>query len=209
MKLWVFDNDGTIYNDSGAGSSFMELFYAYFARISGKSIESSKEEIGRLKSKWNTEFSILALVKEYKIDFSEIVKETYLRIDPTVFKDGMDISTIQSINNLPGEKIVFTNNPSAYARFVLENLGLSDSFLDVIGMEEMDLKGKPDPFSYEVVEKRFSSRPIIFCDDSLKNLDAAAQRGWITVWKKPVSVKCPSQLKHLVVESLEELYRFV
>lgn len=206
MNLWVFDNDGTLYDDSKTHQQFFEIMAAYFAPILNVPPDQVKSEGERLK-KWSTDFSIIAFVKEHGIDFTEAVKSTYLGIDFQAC--GIPVASslqVEAIKALEGKKIVFTNNPAAWARRVLLHLGIADCFSEIIGMEEMQFYGKPHPASYKVVEDRHSGfDKIIFCDDSLKNLDEARRCGWLTVWLNVHKEFEPANSGHVVITSLEEI----
>src|SRR3989344_1560974 len=155
MDLWVFDNDGTLYDDFGAGEKFMSILFQYVSQLLDISVEQAVAEIARLKEKWHTEFSILALVKEYGVSFSEIVERTYLKINlddcGIVAPDTTRLGVLTSINS---RKVVFTNNPSVFARRVLSYVGLESCFADFIGMEGTNFCEKPNPQAYKVVESR-------------------------------------------------------
>lgn len=212
MDLWVFDNDGTLYDDFGAGEQFMRIFFQYFSQSLHFPIEHVPNEVTRLKKKWCTEFSILALVKEHNINFSEIVNNTYLRIKLEECNiTAPDIARMNILNSINAHKVVFTNNPSVFARHVLSYIGLSDCFSDFIGMEETGFFGKPDYKAYKVVEDRHKGYDrIIFCDDSLKNLKTARELGWITVWYKPSDIKeIEDASGHIIISSFEDLKKFV
>jgi len=107
MDLWVFDNDGTLYDDFGAGEKFMSILFQYVSQLLDISVEQAVAEIARLKKKWHTEFSILALVKEYSVSFSEVVENTYLRIK----LDECGIATpdnlrLAALNSIGARKVV-------------------------------------------------------------------------------------------------------
>ena len=207
MDLWVFDNDGTLYDDFGAGEQFMRIFFRYFSELLDISIEQVSSEIVRLKTKWNTEFSILALVKEHNVGFAEIVNHTYLKIKLEECNiTTPDIAKFNILNSIKSRKVVFTNNPSIFARYVLSYIGLAECFSDFIGMEETRFCLKPDPNAYRVVENRHREfNRIIFCDDSLVNLEAASKLGWVTVWCKPKDAGFYLGKSHLIVSSFNDL----
>lgn len=211
MDLWVFDNDGTLYSDFGAGKKFMRILFQYVSQLLNIPVDQVPNEVGRLKKKWHTEFSVLALAKEYGIDFSEMVQNTYLKIK----LDECNIATPDTtrfdiLRSISSRKVVFTNNPSDFARYVLAYVGLDSCFSDIIGIEEMGFCEKPDPRAYKVVERRNSGfSRIVFCDDSLRNLEVARELGWVTVWYKPHNMKSEIGKGHLVVSSFEELERIL
>lgn len=211
MDLWVFDNDGTLYDDFGASEKFMKIFFQYTSQLLNIPIDEVPNEIVRLKEKWGTEFSIFALMKEYNINFSETVRNTYLkiRLDECNITTP-DIIKLNVLNSIDSRKVVFTNNPSVFARYVLSYVGLETCFSDFIGIEETEFCEKPDPRAYRVIENRHKEfKRIIFCDDSLNNLEIARKLGWITVWCKPQNAGIEAGQGHLVISSFEEIRRIL
>jgi FMN phosphatase YigB (HAD superfamily) len=209
MNLWVFDNDGTLYNDFGAGKKFMEILVPYAANLLQIPQSEAEKEIPRLKNKWQTDFTALALVKELGIDLSEFVANTYLKID--LGKCGLvrDDSKVLTLESIKSPKIVFTNNPSSFAKYVLSYLGLSEQFVDFIGMQETNFNSKPNPLAYQEIERLHPGfNKVFFCDDSLQNLDSALRMGWTTFWIKPPESSIVST-KHITIESFPELLNYI
>lgn len=205
MDLWVFDNDGTLYDDFGTQKIFMEIFSGYSSNLLGVPPQEVPAQLAKLKNKWNTEFSVIALMKEFGVDYSEMVNNTYLKIDLKKCNvPKFDPVRKRALDNILEKKIVFTNNPSAFARRVLLYAGLESCFSDFVGMEEANFFGKPDLRAFKIVEARHPEcSRIIFCDDSLKNLDAAHQMGWTTILYKPLSVDSEAGGKHLTISSFD------
>lgn len=211
MDLWVFDNDGTLYDDSIAKEQFMKILSEYVSQLLNIPIDQVLSEITRLKLKWNTDATVVALMKEYKLDFAKIVGDTYLKIKLEKCSiSAPDLARFSILNAIPWPKVVFTNNPSVFARYILSYVGLAGCFSDFIGIQETRFYGKPDLKAYKTVEKRHKGfNRIIFCDDSLKNLDVARKLGWITVWYNPQSVDITNNSGHLVISSFEELRKLL
>ena len=207
MDLWVFDNDGTLYDDSGTQKNFMEIFSGYSSSLLGVTSEEVVPQLTKLKNKWDTEFSIIALMKEFGIDYSEMVNKTYLMVDfEKCNVPEFDSVRKKALSEISAEKIVFTNNHSVFARRVLSRIGLDGHFSDFVGMEEAKFFGKPDPRAFKIIEDRHPGYDrIIFCDDSLKNLDAAHQMGWTTILYKPLSVDAEAGGKHIIINSFDNI----
>ncbi len=187
MDLWIFDNDGTLYDDTKVGNAFSEIVAVYASRIAGCSVREATSLLALLKIKHQTMFSVLALIREFGVDFEKVVHDTYLQLD---LKDcgivSIDTERQIALRNLNGDKIVFTNNPSRFARRILVQVGLSEYFDDFVGMEETEFLSKPDPRAFEIIYNRFRGyRRTFFCDDSLENLEIGKQYGWRTVWFQP------------------------
>ena len=137
------------------------------------------------------------------------MERTYLKINlddcGIVAPDTTRLGVLTSINS---RKVVFTNNPSVFARRVLSYVGLESCFADFIGMEGTNFCEKPNPQAYKVVESRHKGyNRIIFCDDSLRNLETARELGWTTIWCKPQNARPEAGTGHLVISSFEELKR--
>jgi putative hydrolase of the HAD superfamily len=210
MNLWVFDNDGTLYDDTFSAKEFTRISSGYYSKVLGISLDKITDEIDKLKDKWGTEFSIVAVAKEHGIDFAAAVENTYLALDLTQCGiKAPDQERMRILNSLPGRKIVFTNNPSVWARKVLSYTGLADCFSDFIGMEEIT-RPKPASEAYQAVEERHEGFDrIILCDDSLKNLEAARLRGWTTVWHRAGSSQAEKAEGHITISSFDELDQFL
>lgn len=204
--LYVFDNDGTLYDDTEAQKQFMMIFQEYASELFGVPYEEVIPRLQTLKAKYSTEFSLIAPMKEIGMNYADIVGNTYLRVKLDECKIiSPDTIRSQVLSEIHHPKIVFTNNPSVFARKVLSYTGLAEYFSDFVGMEETDFSGKPSSYSFEVVERRHHGYDqIVFVDDSLKNLDAALQHGWKTVWCKPISAP-ETKHKHLVIDSFEDI----
>lgn len=208
MDLWVFDNDGTLYDDSETHKNFMDIFCEYSSNLLRVPIHEVSIRLVELKNKWNTEFSIIALMREFEVDYADVVSNTYLKVDLEKCNvPKSDLMRKKVLNSILSEKIVLTNNPSIFARRILSHIGLANCFSDLIGMEETRFFGKPDMRAFQIVESRHPNYDrIIFCDDSLKNLDAAHKMGWITIWYRPLNADNGEVGgKHLVINSFNEI----
>ncbi len=180
--LWVFDNDGTLYNDTEIQINFGSILTSFCCLKFGCKNEEVNGLITRLKLKWSTDFSIVALIKEFDLDYSELVDKTYLKVDFTgvVKEEGVE----DILFSLAGQKILFTNNPSEFAKKVLERLNVLDQFSKIVGMSEMNFVCKPNTSAYELIHVLFpdyKASEICFIDDSAKNLNTARLLGWHTV----------------------------
>lgn len=208
--LWIFDNDGTLYEDCLVGEYFSKILYEYLVKAYSFNLDEIPEKLKLLKLKWKTEFSIMALVREYNMDFHDLVNNTYLKINlASCGVQTPDNHRFGILNSLKGKKIVFTNNPSSFAKYTLDYVQLSNCFSDFVGMEEMSFLGKPHPSCYRKIEDLYPGFDrIIFCDDSLKNLDAAKEFGWTTVWFNDKRKETNANFGHSMISSFEELKSF-
>lgn len=89
-----------------------------------------------------------------------------------------------SLRRLPGKKLVFTNGPAHYANAVLAQLGIADLFADIISLQSIHYRPKPDPhgFRYILHKHRLLPGRCIMIEDSAENLFTAKRLGMRTVW---------------------------
>ena len=85
---------------------------------------------------------------------------------------------------MPGRKFVFTNGDAAYARRVLQAIGVHDQFHDLHDIHASGYRPKPDPHGYALVCERFGIDPVhaLLADDMIQNLVPAKMLGMTTVW---------------------------
>jgi len=191
-----------MYYDQLIEVQFAQLFEAYIAKRLNMPRDNVRRIKPELKKKHVTDFSAVAFSREFGINFSEIVQNTYLQLDLSGIKKDLRKAAI--LTELDGEKTVFTANPSAFATRILEHLGLLGCFSQIIGIENVGFISKRDVRSYQIVEKLtgLSAEEIYFCDDSIENLNAAKERRWTTILYCPTNTKVSG---HILIRSFEEL----
>jgi putative hydrolase of the HAD superfamily len=84
---------------------------------------------------------------------------------------------------LPQRALVFTNATEAYARRVLERLGVADLIERIFDIEFMDGRPKPERAGYErlLQELGMPARRVALVDDTEANLAPAAELGMVTI----------------------------
>lgn len=207
MDLWVFDNDGTLYDDRLAHIEFVEHLGLYLAGLLGISIEDAKILGERLKAKHNTSSTVIAVVREFHLNIREVIERTYLCINLDLCHDPVeDSERNEALARISGRKVILTNNPSAFARRIVERIGLHQHFDDIVGMEETAFALKPDLGAFLAVMRRHpDATRIFFCDDSRENLDIAATLGWKTIWYSPNNGGDDSESSHRILRSFRLL----
>lgn len=97
-----------------------------------------------------------------------------------LFKPGLR----HVLRRLPGRKVIFSNAPRHYAEAVLKLLRIEKMFDDVLTVEHVDYRPKPDRYGFLKLLKthRVSASRCVMIEDSLANLRMAKQLGMRTVW---------------------------
>jgi len=83
-----------------------------------------------------------------------------------------------TLEQLPGEKAVATNKPGKLARRILEELGIAQHFIAVLGEDDVG-RTKPDPLIVDLLRgKAGAARSrTLYVGDSLVDADTAAAAG--------------------------------
>lgn len=192
MDVWVFDNDGTLYNDRGTERLFMQKLLQSLKRYVGRDIGDLKKYITELKDKWKTEFSIIAISNEFGIEISRLVEELYLQLDLESCEIELTDSVIPAIlAGLPGKKVVLTNNPSDFAKNILSHLGIRDFFDDILGMVEVNFILKPKREAFMTVQAVYPDCTFHFVDDKEENAVGAMRCGWRGILFNPLATETP------------------
>jgi putative hydrolase of the HAD superfamily len=181
IRYALFDLDDTLYPPA---AGLMAALSERFTQCIAEQLEITLEQAEALRREYGKRYgsTTRGLALYHSVDIPEFLAkvhdlpiEEYLQPDPEL---GCLLDCIHA------EKCVFTNAPEAYARRVLEVLGVADRFCRVFAIEFSDYQGKPDPATYELVMAalRVEDRELVMLDDVRANLFPAAQRGWTTVW---------------------------
>ncbi len=205
-RLWVFDNDGTLYDDGAAHQQFRKLLAEYVASKLARSWEEAEELLARIKAEVGKGSVVLALMREFGIDFDDLVQNVYLRIE---FAGCITLvpGLRKHLLAVPEPKVVLTNNPSEYACKVLQHLGIADCFERIFGMREVGFSLKPDPQAFGTVRQQFpEAEEFVLCDDRVDHLDEARRQGWRTIWYRPSNSTLGSETcDHQIISSFEEI----
>ena len=124
--------------------------------------------------------SLAGLMQNYKIapdNFLKIVHD----IDFSVL--SKDLNLLNSLNNLPGRKLVYTNGTVPYAREVLKYRGLIDVFDEIYGIEDATYIPKPFPEAFEIIFSKANilhNRTAMF-EDEVRNLEVPFKLGLKTI----------------------------
>lgn len=180
--VWVFDNDGTLYQTSrdieSAVTKLMIQYIAQFYSISVKAAQSKRRDI---LQKHQTKYTLVALRNE-GINENHCIQNTYLAVDLRRYGITINQELRDAISALSGEKFVLTNNPSAFADFILAALGIRDLFSYIFGMQELDFALKPAREAFAVLGVFLAQgKKLVYLDDKPENIKIAKEMGSTTV----------------------------
>ena len=200
--VWLFDLDNTLHDASHAAFGEMHVaigdYVAEFVGITG-------EEAQRLRERYWLRYgaTLLGLVRHHGVPAAHFLAETHRMpgLEARVRTSAHDRAVLR---RLPGKKVILTNAPRAYAMRVLDTLGLTKSFAEIVTIEDMTMFGslrpKPDARMLRRVAARLKVAPgrCVLVEDTLVHQKAAFGLGMRTVWMRrylrgrPAAAAAPS-----------------
>jgi putative hydrolase of the HAD superfamily len=180
VESWIFDLDNSLYPASCDLFALIDLRMGeYISELLG----CDRDEARRIQKGYfrdhGTTLAGLMRTREvdphHFLDFVHDIDLARLTADPDL---------LAALDRLPGRKFVFTNGDEAYARRVLDKLGLANAFDGMHDIHAMDYVPKPDPAAYNRLCERHLIDPkrALFADDMARNLVPAKALGMVTVW---------------------------
>ena len=90
----------------------------------------------------------------------------------------------QSLEQLPGRKVIFTNGSKTHAKNVTDRLGITHHFSTTFDIADCEFTPKPDIGVYVKMLKALSIDPksAVMIEDMACNLVPASALGMTTVW---------------------------
>src|SRR4030095_4898349 len=177
---WIFDLDNCLYPAStGLFELIDQRMGAYIERLLG--VDSSEAKRVQ-KAHFHEHGTTLAgLMREHQVDPHDFLSDVHaIPLDRVARDDRL----ARNLGRLPGRKIIFTNADEAYARRVLEALGVGEHFAELHDIHAAELRPKPDDHGYRLLLDRFAVHPhhAAMVEDMHQNLKPAKMLGMTTVW---------------------------
>lgn len=183
IKTWVFDLDRTLYPyDHGIYTQMEENFYDFV----GGQLKIDRAEAKNKVEGFHRTYgdAIFGLYQDHNIHPTTVASSVF---DLHYHTLEECVKTIRALENLPGEKIIFTNSFQPHANHALEKLGLSHIFEHVYDMHWAEFRSKPSrpPYRRLIQEHGFNPQTAVFVEDSPVNLRPAKELGMKTVLVRP------------------------
>jgi putative hydrolase of the HAD superfamily len=198
VDSWIFDLDNCLYPASADLFALIdERIGDYVGRLLGCDAEEAQRvQKGYFRDHGTTLAGLMAAHGVEPRDFLDFVHDidlARLSADPRV---------VAALDRLPGRKFVFTNGDEAYARRVLDRLGLANAFDGLHDIHAMDYIPKPDPRAYAAMCERHGIAPerALFAEDMARNLRPAKALGMTTVWVDNGSDQCSHDADPSVID---------
>ncbi|MGZ8283441.1 MAG: pyrimidine 5'-nucleotidase [Allosphingosinicella sp.] len=180
IESWIFDLDNSLYP---ASNNLFELIDLRMGAFIQQLLACDPCEARRVQKHHFLEHgtTLAGLMREHGVDPHEFLDFVH---DIDLARLVADPGLVAALDQLPGRKFVFTNADAAYARRVLDRLGLANAFDGMHDIHAMDYLPKPDPRAYAAICARHLIDPerALFVDDMARNLVPAKAIGMTTVW---------------------------
>jgi putative hydrolase of the HAD superfamily len=185
-RLILFDLDDTLHDAATASMPQLhDSMNAYIRDELGLDAEAATQ-LRRRYWQWYGA-TLLGLVRHHGVKPAHFLHVTH-RLPGLEERVRGHAHDIAALARLPGRKFIFTNAPAAYARRVLEVLGIGRLFDGLIAVEDMAMFGhlrpKPDARMLRHMAARLKVPPsrCVLVEDTLVHQKAARRIGMGTVW---------------------------
>lgn len=184
--VWLFDLDDTLHD---ASSASMPQLHVSFGEYIEQHLRLTKEQSDALRRRYWQRYgaTLLGLVRHHGVKAAHFLELTHRLpgLEQRVRGHRPDLAAVEG---LPGRRYVLTNAPAAYARRVLDALGIGRLFDGVLAIEDMQMFGqlrpKPDARMLRrlVARLRVPAARCVLVEDTLQHQKAARRVGMKTVW---------------------------
>ena len=180
IDYWIFDLDNTLYSaDSGIFQQVHVLMGKFISKHLNKNQIEAKEIQNKYYKKHGT--TLRGLMDNHDIDPDFFLEEVH-KLDYSIVNPNQDLK--ESLQNLKGEKFIFTNANLQHANMILEKLQITNQFKGIFDIKMANYIPKPEIESYEKFIETYNIDPkkSIMFDDIARNLVPASKVGFTTVW---------------------------
>jgi putative hydrolase of the HAD superfamily len=178
---WLFDLDNTLYPFGlGVLEQVDVRMGAFVARRLGLDpISARKVQKGYFHAHGTT---LAGLMHDHDVPPEEFLADVH-DIDFGMLTP--DAGLIAALEQLPGQRHIFTNADADYARRVLDARGLTHLFDVIVDIRATGYTPKPQAAAYTTLGSMiagFDPARAVFVDDMTRNLRPAKAMGMTTVW---------------------------
>lgn len=184
--VWLFDLDNTLH---AASHAVFPAIDRAMTRYIGDTLRVDPQQANHLREHYTRRYgaALLGLIRHHAIDPHGFLADVHSFDDlPSMLRAERGLA--RRLAALPGRKLLLTNGPEAYARAVLDALGIGRLFERVIAIEQMRerraWRAKPDHAMLRRVlrEARVPRRRAVLVDDTRTHLKRYKRLGIGTVW---------------------------
>ena len=180
FKYILFDLDETLYpREAGLMDALSRRMQGYMVQMVGIPADDVVAKRRSFYQRYGT--TLRGLIEEYHVDPHEYL--TYVHdVDPGDFF-GASPPLDNMLRDIPLHKAIFTNADTAHSERVLNTLQVRFHFEQIIDINALGFKNKPDPLAYQraLALLRVSGDQCIMVEDTPRNLLPAKDVGMTTI----------------------------
>jgi len=182
--VWLFDLDNTLHD---ASKGIFAQIHRCMVQAIQELLQVDYDEADRLRVLYWRRYgaTLLGMVRHHGVCAHDFLHRAHdFDVAPYIHHEP---GLAQALDRLIGQKIILTNAPLAYARAVLNEVGITKHFHSIMSVESMQkaLYFRPKPslalMQQVLAQLRLPAGQCIFIDDTLSNLKSAAQLGIKTI----------------------------
>ena len=202
IDTWVFDLDNTLYPPE------VRLFDQIEIRMTDyvmRSLNVGRQEADQIRSEYWAKFgtTLAGLMDIHDVDPTPYLTEVH-DIDFSVLPYEPKLG--ETISELQGRKIIYTNGTADYAAQVAEARGILGAFDAIYGVENANFRPKPERQAFDAIVELdgFDPQRAAMFEDDVRNLSAPKSMGMTTVLVAP-----QHDPKHFVDIHTDDLHGFL
>lgn len=179
VDSWVFDLDNTLYP---ASSSLFPQIHVRMTDYVSRTLSLNYEDARTLQRKYYFDHgtTLNGMMLHHDVDPHDYLNYVH-DIDHSVLDPNPDLKS--AIQQLPGEKYIFTNGSVKHAEDTLKALGLAGLFNDMFDVVLAEFDPKPEAIAFDRFYKHTGLNPqsAAMFEDLHHNLKVPHNTGMVTV----------------------------
>ena len=180
IEGWIFDLDNTIYPAvSGLFDQVAFRMNSFLEERFNLDNNAARAMRSDLFQRYGT--TAKGLMEDHDMDPHDFLSYVH---DIDLSSVSYDRELDESLANLPGKKVIFTNGTTRHAMRILEAYKIDHHFSYCYDIIEADHRPKPDPVVYDdmLVKTGLDPKTAVMIEHMAVNLEPASARGITTVW---------------------------
>ena len=177
-KFWLFDLDNTIYSPD---TKIFDEIDSRMKKYISKLLKISDGDAFKVQKLYYKEFgtTLSGLMKNHNVNSDDFLEYVH-KVNLENLSECKDLKN--SISQLPGKKIIYTNGDLKHAENVLDKLNIKDLFDDIFDIKKSSLIPKPNKESLESLITFYNLNPLetVYFEDIEINLKNAYDLGITT-----------------------------